>query len=319
MPALFDGHADLADYPATREPFKVGAMLVLAVFSAAALLLTLLADVTDIRTTRPVAGIATGPQTLDALGSNLGLAGFFGTAVMVLGGLLACFGLRWGAGLAGGAGLALAGWAALAIGLAEQPIAAARAITRASSMQFTLRMTRDVGWWLILGIGVVGIVVFAVSLRSSTARQLKALNPLVGAASAVAVVLLAAGPLVGVNNASFADNFHTTDATGNLSAALLAGRLGQVGLIALAGVVGMLLVRSYGLGLAAGGVSVSVLLWIGSLAEIGARPVGIAYRNPGADSTVPHAITSVAMVIALVMLVIAGLLAAYRFRRAAPA
>ena len=34
---------------------------------------------------------------------------------MVIGALLACFGLRWGAGLAGGAGLALVGWAGLAI------------------------------------------------------------------------------------------------------------------------------------------------------------------------------------------------------------
>ena len=61
----------------------------------------------------------------------------------------------------------------------------------------------------------------------------------------------------------------------------------------------MLIVRSYGLGLAAGGVSVPLWLWIASLAEIGSKPVGIADRNPGADNTVPHAVTTVGMVATL--------------------
>ena len=120
-------------------------IFLLALFGAAAMLMTIVADVIDIRTTRPAAGITTGARTLDDLGSDLGLAGFIGTAIMVIGGLLACFGLRWGAGLAGGAGLALAGWAGLTIGLAELPIAIAESITRTSSIQFTLRVTRISG------------------------------------------------------------------------------------------------------------------------------------------------------------------------------
>jgi hypothetical protein len=94
-----------------------------------------------------------------------------------------------------------------------------------------------------------------------------------------------------------------------------AGRLGQVGLIALAGVVGMLIVRSYGLGLAAGGISVPLWLWIASLAEIGPNPVGIAYRNPGADDTTPHAVTTTGMVATIVLLVVAAALATYRLNR----
>src|SRR6056297_3465068 len=39
------------------------------------------------------------------------MAGVPGAAAMVIGGLLACFGIRWGAGLAGGAALAVVGWA----------------------------------------------------------------------------------------------------------------------------------------------------------------------------------------------------------------
>jgi len=315
MPAVFDGHGDLAEYPTPREPFQVRVIFLLAIFGAAAMLMTIVADVIDIRTTRPASGITPGPQTLEQLGSNLGLAGFIGTAVMVFGGLLACFGLRWGAGLAGGAGLALAGWAALSIGLAEFPIAVAESITRTSSVQFTLRVTRDLGWWLIVGVGVIGVIVFLASLRSIGTGGRIALNPLVAAVTAVVMVVLAFGPLVPVNGAAFADNFRSVDPTRDLPAAFFAGRLGQVGLIALAGVVGMLIVRSYGLGLAAGGVSVSLWLWISSFGEIGSRPVGIADRNPGAVSTVPHAVTTVGMVASIVLLLIAAGAATYRLNR----
>ena len=318
MPALFDGQDDLAEYPTPRDPFQVRVVFLLAMFGAAAMLMTIVADVIDIRTTRPASGITTGPQTLEQLGSNLGLAGFVGTAVMVLGGLFACFGLRWGAGLAGGAGLALAGWAGLSIGLAEFPIAVAESITRTSSVQFTLRVTRDLGWWLIVGVGVVGLIVFLASLRSIGSGGRPALNPLVAAVAAVAMVVLAFGPLVPMNDAVFADNFRSVDPTRDLPAAFFAGRLGQVGLILLAGVVGMLIVRSYGLGLAAGGVSVSLWLWISSLGEIGSRPIGIADRNPGADSTVPHAVTTVGMVSALALLLIAAGFATYRLNRSRP-
>ncbi len=316
MPAIFDGSSDLAEYPEERESFRLRLVFILAIFGAAAVLMTTVADVIDIRTTRPAAGIATGTSTLTDLGSNLGWAAFGGAAVMVIGGLLACFGLRWGAGLAGGAGLALAGWAGLSIGLAEFPIAIAASITRTSSEQFTLRVTRDIGWFLIAGIGVMGFLVFAASLRSIGTGARAALNPLIAAVTAVAMVILAFGPLVPVgSSASFSDNFSSPDPNFDLPTAFFAGRLGQVALIALAGMVGMLLVRSYGLGLAAGATSIALVLWVTSLAETGDQPVGIADRNPGATNTVPHAVTSFGMVATLLMLTIAAVLAIVRLNR----
>jgi hypothetical protein len=318
MPAVFDGHDDLVEYPPAREPFRLRVIFLLALFGAAAVLMTLVADVIDLRTTRPAPGIATGVRTLEDLGSDLGLAGFIAAAVMVIGGLLACFGLRWGAGMAGGAGLALAGWAGLTIGLAELPIAIAESITRTSSIEFTLRVTRDLGWWLIVGVGVIGTIVFLASLRSIGSGGRPALNPLVAAVTAVATVVLAFGPLVPVDGAAFADNFRSIDPTRDLPAAFFAGRLGQVGLIALAGVAGMLIVRSYGVGLALGGITVPLWLWIASLGQIGANPVGIADRNPGANDTVPHAVTTVGMVATLVLLALAAALATYRLNRRRP-
>ena len=315
IPAVFDGSDDLAEYPAQRESFRVRVIFILALFGAIGVLMSLVADVIDIRTTRPAAGIATGPQTLADLGSDLGSAALAGAGVMVLGSLLACFGLRWGAGLAGGAGLAVAGWAGLSIGLAELPIAIAESVTRTSTEEFTLRVTRDVGWWLIVGIGVIGILVFASSLRSAGTGGHRALNPLIAAVTAVASVVLAFGPLIPVGDATFSDNFRSPDPNFDLPSALFAGRLGQVALIAVAGVVGMLIVRSYGLGLAAGGTSVAIVLWVASLAELGDRPIGIADRNPGAANTIPHAVTSVGLVSTLALLTIAAALATYRLIR----
>lgn len=325
MPALFDGRDEFADYPTPREPFRLRVILLLALFSVGAMLMSIAADVIDIRTTRPTSGIATGIRTLDDLGSNLGLAGFVGVAVMVIGSLLACFGLRWGAGLAGGAGMALVGWAGLVIGLAEHPIAIAESVTRTSTESFTLRITRDLGWWLTASVGILGALVFLGSLRWIGSGGRRALNPVIAAFTAVAMAVLAAGPLVPVGTSAFADNFRSTDPNRDLPTAFFAGRLGQVALIAVAGVIGMLIVRSYGLGLAAGSVSVGTWLWLSSLADMGTTPIGIAVRNPSAtdwivtsavdDDTVPHAVTTVGMVATLVLLLVAAALATYRLNR----
>ena len=236
-------------------------------------------------------------------------------AVMVLGALASCFGLRWAAGLAGGAGLAVVGWAGLVIGLAELPIAVAESITRTSSESFTLRVTRDLGWWLAAVVGILGLLVFIAALRLAGSGGRRALNPIVAALTALAIVILAAGPLVPVGIAVFADNFRSTDPERDLPTAFFAGRLGQVALIAFAGVAGMLIVRSFGLGFAAGGVSVATWMWASSLAELGDNPVGIAVSNPGSSTTVPHAVTNVGMVATIVLLLVAAVMAAWRLTR----
>ena len=82
------------------------------------------------------------------------------------------------------------------------------------------------------------------------------------------------------DDADFADNFRSTDPSQDLPTAFFAGRLGQVALIAIVAMVGMLIVRSWGLGLAAGGVTVAATMWVTSLTELGDRPIGIADRGP---------------------------------------
>ncbi len=282
MPALFDGHDDVVTFPAAREPFRIKFIFVAAFLGGIASLMAAVGDVVDIRTTRPAAGITTGTSTLDDIGSNLGPGGVIGAGIMVVGGLLACFGIRWAIGLAGGAGLSLAGWAALSIGLVEAPVGAAESITRASSDAFTLTVTRDVGWWLIIAVGGIGLVVFLASVRAVRRARQRFLNPILAAIGAVCGLVLAVGPLVPVGDATWQDNLQSPTADIDLPTIFFAGRLAQLGLIAFATVIGFLLVRSYGLGLAAGGISVATWLWVTSLLEVGSRPVGIAGRNPGA-------------------------------------
>jgi hypothetical protein len=236
----------------------------------------------------------------------------------VFGGLLACFGFRWAAGLAGGAGLALVGWAGLVLGLAEIPIERATDITRNPTTPdpFTLTVTRDVGWWLVAGAAALGLLVFLASLRMAGTGRRRSLNPWIAAVGALSTLVLAVGPLIPTGNATFADNFDWSRST--LPVAIFAGRLVQVGLIAFAGVVGFLLVRAYGLGLAAGGVSVALWLWISALGEIGADPRGIADRNPGATDTIPHGVTTIGALMTITMIVIAAVVATVQRQRPAP-
>lgn len=312
---VFDGHADVAEHPPERDPFKVRLVFILAVFGGIAAALVPAADIIDIRTTRPVDGIPIGVVRLEDIASNLAVASFVGVGAMVFGGLIACWGFRWAGGMAGGAGLALVGWSGLVIGLIEARIEVAEEVTRTSAVGFTLEVTRDLGYWLIVTVAAIGLLVFIASLRLSRTAGRPGFNPWIAAVGAVAALVLAAGPLLPVNGASFSDNFRSATAGEALPIAFFAGRLGQVALIGAMGAIGFLLVRWFGLGLAAGSVSVAAWMWFSSLAELGDSPIGIAGRNPGATDTTPHAVTTVGMVLTLSMLLAAAIAASVQHRR----
>lgn len=297
------------------RPFKFRPTFVLGFLGMLATLMMSVADVTDIRTDRVVDGIPNRITTVADIGSNLPVAGFIGAAIMLVGGLLHCFGFRWAAGLAGGGGFAAAGWAGLTLGLAEVPINTAETITRDPNTPgpFTLTVTRDLGYWLIVAIGVVGLVVFAFSLVSAGTGGRRGLNPWTAALGALAALVTAAGPLITVGGANFDVNFGTD----GLPFAFFAGRIGQLALIAVAGVIGFLVVRAYGLGLAAGGISVTLWLWLSSLLEIGDRPLGVAAGNLGSSDTRPHAVTTVGVALTVVMLVVATTIAIVQNSRSA--
>lgn len=315
LPALFDGSDDITDYAPAREPFRIRVVFVFAVFGAVAAVMASAADIVDLFTSVPVDGIPQGTLVLEDFGTNLAVGAFIGAGVMVVGGLLACAGQRWGAGLAGGGGLALVGWSVLVLGLAETPIERAREITRNPTIvePFTLTVTRDLGYWLVVAVGGIGLVVFLCSLIQSGSGARRGLNPWIAAVGAVAPLVLATGPLIPVNGATFADNFGIDGSI--LPTLFFVGRLVQVGLIAAIGAVGFLLVRNYGLGLAAGTVSVALWMWFSSLGELGDKPIGIAVANFDAPDTIPHGVTSVGAGLTVALLIVAIVVATVQPQR----
>jgi hypothetical protein len=315
QPMIFDGSQHLVEHPEGREPFRIRPIFVLACFTMIATLMASVADIVDIRTDRAVDGIDVGFRTMSDLGSNLDVAGFIGAAFMMVGALLRCFGFRWGAGMAGGAGLALVGWAALVVGLAEIPIEVAETITRDPSTPgpFLLTITRDVGYWLLIGIAALALFVFLFSIGAARHDGTPGLNPWLAAVGAVGAVVAATGPLIPLGGEDISVNFGAEA----LPELFFAGRLAQVGLFAVAGVVGFLSVRVYGLGLVGGGISVGVWMWLTTLVDFGDRPIGFAAGNLGSTSNEPHAVTSVGMIITIVMLLAAILVAAVQRSRAA--
>ena len=306
---VFDGVDDVEEYTVpTSAGFGLRATFVFSLLAMAATLMASVADVTDIRTSRPVGGITVGVRELADIGTNLPVAGFIGASVMLLGGLLSCFGLRSGAGLAGGAGLSMAGWAAVTIGLAEVPIHQAEGITRNTGSDingFTLAVTRDLGWILVAAVGIIGIIVFLASLRMAGTGGRRGLNPWIAAIGALGAVILAAGPLIPLGGATVDLNLGFV----GLPRVFFAGRLVQLALIALTGIVGFLSVRTYGLGLAAGGLAVAIWLWVTTLAGLGDGPVGVGIGNLGTFDTTPHAVTTVGLVMSLVLIAVAATMA----------
>lgn len=311
---LFDGGPDVHEYEQGSEGFRLRAAFVFGLLAMVATLMASVADVIDIRTTRPVDGIIVGIRTLDDFGSNLAVAGFLGAALMLIGGLLSCFGLRWGAGVAGGAGLSMTGWAAVTLGLVETPIHSAEGVTLNATevAAFTLSVTRDLGYFLILSVGVLGLVVFVVSLRMAGTGGRGGLNPWIAAVGALASVVLAAGPLITLSGAPLDANLGIV----GIPKEFIAGRLVQLGLLVVTGVVGFLSVRTYGLGLVAGGLGVATWMWVTSLAEVGDLPVSVAVGNLGTSATTPHAVTTVGVTASLALLLIAATLATVSRRRA---
>lgn len=305
--------------PATPgHRFRFSAVTLLALLGGVALLVGLFANLVEISSDSPItigddapAAFRLGAWIADDLGDNLSIAGLIAALLMVVGGVGAAFGWRWGSGLAGGGGLAAAGLAALVIGLAQYPIDAAHEFAAIpTDQQFTLTITKALGYWLLVVAGAIGIVVFFAATNDAFADHRGGLNPWIAALGALAVVVAAAGPLIPENLASFSDNWYVSDRPGEPPAMLVAMRLVQLGLLAIGGVVGFLCVRRWGLGVAAGASLPVVWLGVSTLFEIGDNPVGPAFRNPGATDTALHGVTIIGLSATLAMLVL-GIVAAY--------
>lgn len=300
---------------AAPEPtrFAFNLILVIALATGILSLIALFANVVTITSdARLVATPDTPPEfrtgtwIVDDLADNLSIAGLIAIVAMVAGGVAAGFHWRWGAGLAGGAGLAMAGISAIAVGLAQFPIDVAHAFARVPSDDpFVLTITRDLGYWLLVAAGALGVVLFFASINDALGDRRPGLNPWLAALGALAVVVAAAGPLIPENQALFSDNWYIVEDLAEPSALLLVGRLVQLALLLIGGVIGFLSVRRWGLGIAAGVSLPAVWLVVSTLFDITDRPVGLGFRNPGASNMEPHGVTIIGASAVLAMLILA--------------
>ena len=268
-----------------RRRFRLTALLLIAMLAAGATAVALL--VTIIEVTPPPDG-SVPEYAVNDFGTNNTIAGLIAIGAMVVGAIVWCTGHRWGAGLAGGAGAALAGWAALVIGAAEWRLDLAAPDADAS---------RSLGYWALAAAGVVGAVALMASFRSAGRDRRNGLDPWIAALAAVSFIIAAGGPLIPEDGAGWASNW-TGDNPGGLPTMFFVGRAVQLGLLVVCGVLGCLLVRRWGLGLAVGGALSAGWLLLTAATDRTDSPIGPGYSNPLFRDIEPHAVTVVGFALA---------------------
>ena len=115
------------------------------------------------------------------------------------------------------AGAALAGWAALLIGLAELPINTAEAGAQLAPAD----ITRDVGFWAVVGAGGVGVLVLLVSFARAGNDRRAGLDPWVAALAAVSALVAAVGPTIPEGSAEWSGNYSSAGFGGRPADGLL--------------------------------------------------------------------------------------------------
>jgi hypothetical protein len=268
-------------------------------------LLALSSRVLQIRTTSLVPTFPVGDWLVSDMGSNLVIAAFASACCLGIGlGVWAFGGYPWAAGLAAGSALSLSAWALLIVGLVEVPISIVQdAVSNAAPIgteAFVATIQRGAGFTLLVLAAVCGIVTASILAAQLRPDPRGGLNPWVAAIGAIAVLGVALGPLLPVASASVSDNFAIAV---DRPALFLIGRLVHLALLAFCGVGGFLIVRSAGLGAAVGSLVLVGWLTVSVALDIGARPIGPGFANPGrfdAPSEL-HMITLIATIFFFVM------------------
>lgn len=287
----------VSDQSAPR--FKFGLNTLIAFVTAVVAVIGIRATVVRVDSDVPITpsesdptGFRTGTWIVADLAGNLTTAAVIAVLLIVAGAIGSAFGRRAFSGLAGGAGLALTGVCAIALGLAQLPIDAAHQFIKIpNSQSFTLTITRDLGYWLLLSSAALGLVLFFASLDAALGDRRSALNPVIAALGALAAIVTAGGPLLASSPAVFGDNWYLSSVPGSPPALLLLARLVQLGLLAVSGVVGFLVVRRWGLGLVIGGALPAIWMAASRLMSISVDPIGPGVFNPGSDDTQMHSVT----------------------------
>ena len=131
------------------------------------------------------------------------------------------------------------------IGIAEWRIAAAEAGAAPTAP--------DVGYWALVVAGGLGVLVLARLARPRRPRRPAGLDPWIAALGAVSFLIAAGGPLIPRGHGRLVGQLPATRSASTCRRCSSSGAACSSGCSPLCGVVGFLLVRRYGLGLAVGG------------------------------------------------------------------
>jgi hypothetical protein len=294
--------------------FRLTPLLIVALLTAAAAGLSLATTLYSI----DIDGVQSTAPRLGELFSNNSAAVLVAAVLLIAGAVVASFGSRLFAGAAGGAALALVGFVAMQIGVVTEQFDSAGYDRIANGGSITVTLTRDVGFWLLVAAAVGGLAVFGLSLRHAGEDHRARLDPSVAVLGACAAATLALGVLIPENGVAFVRNFNDDF----VPPATLYLRLGSMVLLLLAGVLGFLIQRRWGLGLVLGGVVVAVWQWLSTLTvdasvATGAVPLGVSGGNLGSADGRPHVVTTVGVVATVVFVALSLVLAARTQNRSA--
>ncbi len=260
----------------------------IGIVAAIVTLIALTADILSITTSAGAefadvanaVGFRTGTWHLDNLGSNLIAIGLIGTIGLAVGAVGTIIGRPWGPGLVGGSGLSIFGTTALSIGLIEFPVQAAQNFAASASGEFTIDITRDLGYWALFAAAGLGLIAFFASMNDLLIDRQASLNPYIHALGALIVVIAAVAPLMPLSNSSWSANWLLNSVEGWPNEVMI-GRLVQLGALAVGGLLGFLSVRPTGLALAVGAVLPAALLTMSTWLGLGTLSIAPGYRNPG--------------------------------------
>ncbi len=260
----------------------------IGIVAAIVTLIALTADILSITTSAGAefadvanaVGFRTGTWHLDNLGSNLIAIGLIGTIGLAVGAVGTIIGRPWGPGLVGGSGLSIFGTTALSIGLIEFPVQAAQNFAASASGEFTIDITRDLGYWALFAAAGLGLIAFFASMNDLLIDRQASLNPYIHALGALIVVIAAMAPLMPLSNSSWSANWLLNSVEGWPNEVMI-GRLVQLGALAVGGLLGFLSVRPTGLALAVGAVLPAALLTMSTWLGLGTLSIAPGYRNPG--------------------------------------
>lgn len=260
----------------------------IGIIAAVITLIALTADILSITTSAgsefadvaAAVGFQTGTWHVDNLGSNLIAIGLLGAVGLAVGATGTIIGRPWGPGLVGGSGLSVLGITSITIGLTEFPIRAAQNFAASASGEFTIEITRDLGYWALFAAAGLGLIAFFASMNDLLIDRHASLNPYVHALGALIVVVTAVAPLVPIANSSWSANWLLNSLEGWPNQ-LMIGRLVQLGALAVGGLLGFLSVRPTGLALAFGAVFPATLLTMSTWLGLGTLSIAPGYRNPG--------------------------------------